>query len=135
MHRAAGCAARRPDAGRGSTRYHAFMTSQTDTTGIDAAVAYLREHDAEHLGELDDFLSIESISADPARNDDVRRAAQWITDELTRLGVDRATMHEHAATRAGTTTTMAMTRSDSVRRASGARAAHPKPHLRPKINL
>ncbi len=32
--------------------------------------------------------------ADPERTDDVRRAAQWIVDELTRLGVERATIHE-----------------------------------------
>ena len=50
------------------------MTTQTDAAAaIDAAVAYLRDHDAEHLAQLDDFLAIESVSADPERNDDVRR--------------------------------------------------------------
>ena len=74
------------------------MSSQTDTAGAtDAAVDYLREHDAEHLAQLDEFLRIESVSADPARNDEVRRAAQWIVDELTRLGVERATIHETSA--------------------------------------
>ena len=74
------------------------MTTQTDAAAaIDAAVAYLRDHDAEHLAQLDDFLAIESVSADPERNDDVRRAAQWIIDELTRLGIERATIHETSA--------------------------------------
>jgi len=74
------------------------MSSQTDTAAaVDAATAYLREHDAEHLAQLDDFLRIESVSADPGRNEDVRRAAQWIVDELTRLGVERATIHETSA--------------------------------------
>ena len=73
------------------------MSIQTDTAAVEAAVAHLREHDAEHLGQLDWFLRIESVSADPARNDDVRRAAQWIVDELTRLGVERATIHETSA--------------------------------------
>ena len=74
------------------------MTSQTDTGRMtDAAVAYLRERDAEHLEQLDEFLRIESVSADPERNDDVRRAAQWIVDVLTRLGIERATIHETSA--------------------------------------
>ena len=37
------------------------MTTKTDTDlGADAAaaIAYLREHDAEHLAQLDEFLSI-----------------------------------------------------------------------------
>src|SRR5690606_19252769 len=77
--------------------YHPPMSTQTDTAAVDAAVAHLREHDAEHLAQLDEFLRIESVSADPARNDEVRRAARWIVDELTRLGVERATIHETSA--------------------------------------
>ncbi len=74
------------------------MTHQTDTAAAtEAAVDYLRQHDAEHLDQLDEFLRIESVSADPERNDQVRRAAQWIVDELTRLGVERATIHETSA--------------------------------------
>jgi acetylornithine deacetylase/succinyl-diaminopimelate desuccinylase-like protein len=72
------------------------MTSQqTDTTAAtSAAVAYLREHDAEHLEQLDEFLRIESVSADPERAADVARTARWIVDELTGLGVERAAVHE-----------------------------------------
>src|SRR5688572_6442305 len=72
------------------------MTSlNTDTAAaVDAAVAYLRDHDAEHLAQLDEFLRIESVSADPERAGEVRRTAEWIVAELTRLGVERATMHE-----------------------------------------
>jgi len=78
--------------------YHGRMTSQTDTlAATDAAVAYLREHDAEHLAQLDEFLRIESVSADPGRAGEVRRAAQWIADELTRLGIERAALHETSA--------------------------------------
>jgi acetylornithine deacetylase/succinyl-diaminopimelate desuccinylase-like protein len=74
------------------------MTTQTDArAAVEAAVAYLHEHEREHLEQLDDFLRIESVSADPARNGEVRRAAQWIVDELTRLGVERATIHETSA--------------------------------------
>ena len=74
------------------------MTSQTDATAaVDAAISYLRQNDAEHLAQLDEFLRIESVSADPQRADEVRRAAEWIAAELTGLGVERATVHETAA--------------------------------------
>ena len=65
------------------------MTSQTDTdlsAAAQVAVEYLREHDAEHLAQLDEFLSIQSVSADPERAGEVRRTAKWIVDELTRRG-------------------------------------------------
>ncbi|HEX7222438.1 MAG TPA: dipeptidase, partial [Candidatus Limnocylindrales bacterium] len=71
------------------------MSSPINTeASTEDAVAYLREHDARHLAQLDEFLRIESVSADPARNDEVRRAAQWIVDELTSLDIERATIHE-----------------------------------------
>jgi acetylornithine deacetylase/succinyl-diaminopimelate desuccinylase-like protein len=74
------------------------MSSQTDSAAaVEAATAYLREHDAEHLAQLDEFLRIESVSADPERAAEVRRAAEWIVEELTRLGVERATLHETSA--------------------------------------
>ena len=56
------------------------------TSGVDAALAYLRDHADEHLAGLDEFLRIESVSADPERKDQVRRTAQWVADELTRIG-------------------------------------------------
>jgi acetylornithine deacetylase/succinyl-diaminopimelate desuccinylase-like protein len=38
------------------------------------------------LEELSDFLRIPSISADPERADDVRRAAEWVRDAVRRAG-------------------------------------------------
>ena len=73
------------------------MTTHTGAAAVEAAVAYLRDHERQHLDELDDFLRIESVSADPGRNGEVRRAAEWIVAELTRLGVDEATIHETGA--------------------------------------
>jgi acetylornithine deacetylase/succinyl-diaminopimelate desuccinylase-like protein len=63
-------------------------------TDLDTALAYLHDHADEHLAGLDAFLRIPSISADPERRGDVRRAAQWIADELTRIGVENATLTE-----------------------------------------
>jgi acetylornithine deacetylase/succinyl-diaminopimelate desuccinylase-like protein len=71
------------------------MTTQTDSVRMtDAAVAHLRENDGAILAQLDEFLAIPSVSADPDRAGDVRRTAEWIVAELTRIGVDRATIHE-----------------------------------------
>ena len=61
---------------------------------MQAALDYLRDRRDEHLRQLDEFLSIPSVSADPERRDDVRRAARWIADELTRIGVEQVTIHE-----------------------------------------
>jgi acetylornithine deacetylase/succinyl-diaminopimelate desuccinylase-like protein len=66
----------------------------TTTSGVDAALQYLRDHADEHLKGLDDFLRLESVSADPAKKAEVRRAAQWVADELTRIGVENAQLHD-----------------------------------------
>src|SRR5574338_1693766 len=66
----------------------------TTTSGVDAALAYLREHADEHLNGLDEFLRLESCSADPARKAEVRRTAEWVADELTRIGFDHAQLTE-----------------------------------------
>lgn len=68
--------------------YHRSMT--TMTKGVDAALAYLRDHADEHLKGLDDFLRMESVSADPEKKAEVRRTAQWVADELTRIGAEHA---------------------------------------------
>jgi acetylornithine deacetylase/succinyl-diaminopimelate desuccinylase-like protein len=71
------------------------MTTQTDSVRTtDAAVAHLRENDGANLAQLDEFLSIPTISADPERAADVRRTAEWIVAEMTRIGIERATLHE-----------------------------------------
>ena len=66
----------------------------TTTGGVDAALSYLREHADEHDRQLDEFLRLESVSADPARKAEVRRTAQWVADELTRIGFEHAQLHE-----------------------------------------
>ncbi|HEY7463667.1 MAG TPA: dipeptidase [Candidatus Limnocylindria bacterium] len=65
-----------------------------ETKGVDAALSYLREHAEEHLKGLDDFLRLESISADPERKEETRRTARWIADELTRIGAEHAQLNE-----------------------------------------
>jgi acetylornithine deacetylase/succinyl-diaminopimelate desuccinylase-like protein len=66
----------------------------TSIRGVDAALAYLAEHSEEHLRQLDEFLRIESVSADPERRGEVRRAAEWIAADLSRIGFENARVHE-----------------------------------------
>ena len=49
--------------------------------------AYLAEHEEQHLEELKEFLRIPSVSALPEHDADVRRAAEWVADQLRRSGV------------------------------------------------
>ncbi len=47
---------------------------------------FVTTHQARMLDELKTLLSIPSISTDPAHNADCRRAAEWLGDNLKRLG-------------------------------------------------
>jgi len=49
---------------------------------------YIEDHAAEFFDALSQWLAIPSISADPARSDDVRRSADWLKDHLTGTGFD-----------------------------------------------
>ena len=66
----------------------------TTARNVDGALSQLREHADRHLRQLDEFLRIESVSADPNRKAEVRRAAEWVVAELTRIGVHNARLHE-----------------------------------------
>ncbi len=72
------------------------MTSDTHSAAAAAAVAFLREHDAAHLEQLDEFLRIPSVSADAECAGEVRRTAEWIVAELGRIGVEQPRLHETA---------------------------------------
>src|SRR3954453_17223754 len=52
----------------------------------DDVARYVDEHRDEFLAELTDWLRIPSISADPARADDVRRSAECLAGAFTRVG-------------------------------------------------
>ncbi len=55
---------------------------------------YLAAHKDGHQTALFDFLRIPSVSADPARAEDVRRAGQWVVDRCTTAGLENARMLE-----------------------------------------
>ena len=55
---------------------------------------FLDETPEQGLKELDDFLRIPSISSDPERADDVRRAAGHLAEQFERVGLENATVIE-----------------------------------------
>jgi acetylornithine deacetylase/succinyl-diaminopimelate desuccinylase-like protein len=58
------------------------------TTAISSAVSYARDNRQRFLDELKDLLRIPSVSTDPDRKDDVRKAAEKVAAELKRIGFD-----------------------------------------------
>ena len=67
-----------------------------------SALEYARQHQARFLDELKALLRIPSVSTDPAHRGDVRKAAETLRDDLTRIGMDNARLVETStATREG----------------------------------
>lgn len=58
------------------------------------ALEYASAHRDEFLEELKTFLRIRSISTDDAYKGEVRRCANWLTDEFKRIGVANAEIDE-----------------------------------------
>src|SRR5258708_7789460 len=62
---------------------------------MDTAVRdYIDAHAGEFFDALKQWLTIPSISADPARSADVRRSAQWLADHLSQTGFETAEVWE-----------------------------------------
>lgn len=61
---------------------------------MDKALAYAAHHRDRFLVDLIDLLKIESVSADPERAGEVRRAAQWTSDFLAHIGMENARVVE-----------------------------------------
>ncbi len=53
-----------------------------------SAVSYARENQQRFLGELKDLLRIPSVSTAPEHKDDVRRAAEYVADNLRNIGME-----------------------------------------------
>jgi acetylornithine deacetylase/succinyl-diaminopimelate desuccinylase-like protein len=61
---------------------------------VEAAVAFAKQNGDRFVDELKSLLRIPSISTDPARVADVRRAAQFVAAELTRIGMQNVRLIE-----------------------------------------
>src|SRR5688572_20301485 len=55
---------------------------------LDAALAHVHSHLDESLERLKALIRIKSISTDPAYNDEVQRAADWLVDDLKSEGFE-----------------------------------------------
>jgi acetylornithine deacetylase/succinyl-diaminopimelate desuccinylase-like protein len=58
------------------------------------AYEYAQAHRDEFVGDLLTLLKIPSVSTLEARNADTRRAAEWLRDQLTALGLDHVQLFE-----------------------------------------
>lgn len=54
-----------------------------------SALKFAEGNNAKFLGELEEFLTIPSISTDPEHKADLEQAAKWVATQLDRLGLDR----------------------------------------------
>src|SRR5437764_5327946 len=58
------------------------------------AVAYARENQTRFLEELKDLLRIPSVSTAPEHREDVRRAAEFVANDLRRIGMENVEIIE-----------------------------------------
>jgi acetylornithine deacetylase/succinyl-diaminopimelate desuccinylase-like protein len=59
---------------------------QSQSSPLGEVLAHLDAQADGAVGRLQDIIRIPSVSADPARRDDCRRAAEWVAGELAALG-------------------------------------------------
>ena len=85
----------------------------------DGAVWFAQTHGGRFIEELKELLRIPSISTDPARVGDVRRAAEFCRSELERIGMRRARLIETS------TAEEIVTGTDGVSRLVPPRIGHP----------
>ena len=58
----------------------------------DYAIAYARDNRQAHLARLMELLRIPSISTQPQHAPDIQRAAQWVADYLSEMGMTSVTL-------------------------------------------
>lgn len=61
---------------------------------MEKTLNYIKENEKRYLDELIEWLRIESISSDSTKNDDTRKAGQWIADKLTGIGIENVKLME-----------------------------------------
>jgi acetylornithine deacetylase/succinyl-diaminopimelate desuccinylase-like protein len=59
------------------------------SASLSAALAYLKQHQQQFLDDLIYFVRIASVSTDPAAKAEMQRAAEWVAEQLNRLGMKK----------------------------------------------
>ena len=57
---------------------------------IEKSVAFARDNSDHFLEQFKELLRIPSVSTDPAHKEDIARAADWIVNQMRRIGLDNA---------------------------------------------
>jgi acetylornithine deacetylase/succinyl-diaminopimelate desuccinylase-like protein len=61
---------------------------------MDKLQTYLKEHEQQHFNQMVECLSIESVSADPKKEPEIRRCAEWLVKKLSAAGFEHAGLQE-----------------------------------------
>jgi len=61
---------------------------------LENVIDYIRAHKGQHLDDLFEILKIPSISTDSQHQPDIQLAAQWMRNELERIGMENAQVIE-----------------------------------------
>jgi acetylornithine deacetylase/succinyl-diaminopimelate desuccinylase-like protein len=59
-----------------------------------AIITYLSDNREKHLSELKDLLAIPSISALPDHKEDVQKAAGWVAEALSNIGMEKVEVYQ-----------------------------------------
>lgn len=54
----------------------------------------IKQNERRYESDLAEWLKIESVSGDPARNDQTRKAAQWIADRMAKMKIENVQLME-----------------------------------------
>jgi acetylornithine deacetylase/succinyl-diaminopimelate desuccinylase-like protein len=61
---------------------------------MDKLQSYLKEHEQQHFNQMVECLSIESVSADPKYEPQIRRCAEWLVKKLAAAGFEHSGLQE-----------------------------------------
>jgi acetylornithine deacetylase/succinyl-diaminopimelate desuccinylase-like protein len=61
---------------------------------LEQSLTYAHQNSDRFLEELISFIAIESVSSDPERREEVRKAAHWLSDKLQSLGLGQVEIYE-----------------------------------------
>ena len=57
------------------------------------ALEYIKDHQGKALDKMKELISIPSVSTDPEWAGEIKKAAQWLKDELTTLGMEKVEIY------------------------------------------